>query len=229
MRPLAKFAETSSQAARPLPSLLSVAFTRYFRPSVPVQYTYRYLDIVQPSQHAATSSTKLHAYPSISYYGRVTAVLGLLVEVGGVAAPLCRSATAARSSPATDGSVPCEVVGFRDGRALADAVRRPRRRRPRLQGRGRRMPSRWCARPRAGSAAWSTRWASRSTARVRCSTATIAYPLRNQPAARPFAPARRRQDRSRRARDQHLPHLLPRPAHGHLRRLRRRQVGAACR
>ena len=37
----------------------------------------------------------------------------------------------------------------------------------------------------------------------------------------------RRAARSRRARAQHIPHVLPRPAHGHLRRLRRRQIGAA--
>ena len=40
-------------------------------------------------------------------------------------------------------------------------------------------------------------------------------------------PARRRAARSRGARAQHLHHLLPRPAHGHLLGLRRRQVGAA--
>ena len=40
-------------------------------------------------------------------------------------------------------------------------------------------------------------------------------------------PAGRRPARSRRARAQHLHHLLPRPAHGHFLRLRRRQVGAA--
>ena len=46
-------------------------------------------------------------------------------------------------------------------------------------------------------------------------------------AAGPCAQARRRAARSRRARAQHLPHLLPRPAHGRVRGLRRRQVGAA--
>ncbi len=46
-------------------------------------------------------------------------------------------------------------------------------------------------------------------------------------AGRPCPQARRRSDRSRRPRAQHLHHLLPRPAHGHLLRLRRRQVGAA--
>ena len=55
----------------------------------------------------------------------------------------------------------------------------------------------------------------------------IAYPLRNRAAAGACAQARAGQDRSRRARAQHLPDLLPRPAHGHLRRLGRRQVDAA--
>ena len=51
--------------------------------------------------------------------------------------------------------------------------------------------------------------------------------LSQQPAAGAFAPACRPPARSRRARAQHVSDLLPRPAHGHLCRLRRRQVGAA--
>ncbi len=55
----------------------------------------------------------------------------------------------------------------------------------------------------------------------------VAYALPQLAAAGAFAQAGRRAARSRRARAQYLPDLLPRPAHGHLRRLRRRQVGAA--
>eukprot|EP01136_Pigoraptor_vietnamica_P041969 Opistho-1_new@15558 len=46
-------------------------------------------------------------------------------------------------------------------------------------------------------------------------------------AGRPYPPARGQAARHGCACDEHLPDLLPRPAHGHLRRLRRRQVGSA--
>ena len=106
-------------------------------------------------------------------------------------------------------------------------VRRAGRRRPRQQGdRGRERPGGPPDR-RPGSAAWSTRWASRSTARARCPPASIPIRIRNVPPPAHAARPGRRQDRSRRPRHQHLRDLLPRPAHGHLRRLGRRQVGAA--
>jgi len=52
------------------------------------------------------------------YYGRVLAVQGLMVEIGGIAPLLAigsRCALVARGGR----RVPCEVVGFRDGRAVA--------------------------------------------------------------------------------------------------------------
>ena len=55
--------------------------------------------------------------PEYRYFGRVTAVLGLLVEVGGVERLLSiggRCTIVARAGR----RVPCEVVGFRNGRAL---------------------------------------------------------------------------------------------------------------
>ena len=55
--------------------------------------------------------------PEYRYFGRVTAVLGLLVEVGGVERLLSiggRCTIIARAGR----RVPCEVVGFRNGRAL---------------------------------------------------------------------------------------------------------------
>jgi flagellum-specific ATP synthase len=61
---------------------------------------------------------EIDAIPDIQLYGRVTAVLGMLVEIGGVSGALsvgdrCRL-------PARDGrEVLCEVIGFRNGRALA--------------------------------------------------------------------------------------------------------------
>ena len=55
----------------------------------------------------------------------------------------------------------------------------------------------------------------------------VALSVPQHAAAGACAPPRRRAARSRRARAQYLHHLLPRPAHGHLLRLRRRQIGAA--
>lgn len=60
---------------------------------------------------------EIGAVPTLNLYGRVTAVLGLMVEVGGVERRL--SIGGRCTIYAHDGrSVPCEVVGFRDGRAL---------------------------------------------------------------------------------------------------------------
>lgn len=56
--------------------------------------------------------------PDFRLYGRVTAVLGMMVEIGGVERALSigdRCYVQARGSR----MVTCEVVGFRDGRALA--------------------------------------------------------------------------------------------------------------
>ncbi len=53
----------------------------------------------------------------------------------------------------------------------------------------------------------------------------LSFPGRS--AARPCPPPRRGAARSRRAGHQHLPDHLPRPAHGHLRGIGRRQVRAA--
>jgi flagellum-specific ATP synthase len=55
--------------------------------------------------------------PETKLYGRVTSVLGMLVEVGGVERRLSiggRCRVLSRGGRA----IPCEVVGFRDGRAL---------------------------------------------------------------------------------------------------------------
>jgi flagellum-specific ATP synthase len=55
--------------------------------------------------------------PDRQPYGRVAAVLGMLIEIGGLADGLAVGGGCAIS--ARDGRlVPCEVIGFRDGRAL---------------------------------------------------------------------------------------------------------------
>ncbi|HVJ51974.1 MAG TPA: flagellar protein export ATPase FliI [Aliidongia sp.] len=62
-------------------------------------------------------SQAIGALPSQQYFGRVTAILGMLVEIGGVQRKL--SIGGRCTVIATDGlPLPCEVVGFRDGRTL---------------------------------------------------------------------------------------------------------------
>lgn len=63
-------------------------------------------------------ASDLEKIPEYRLYGRVTAVLGMMVEIGGVERALSigdRCHVQARGGR----QVPCEVVGFRDGRALA--------------------------------------------------------------------------------------------------------------
>ena len=98
---------------------------------------------------------------------------------------------------------------------------------PRLQGRAHGRRAGRLPGSRAGSAGWSTPWASRSTASGPLRPGNVGYRLRSRAAAGPCPPAGRREDRSRRPRHQHFPDDLPRPAHGHLLRLGRRQVDAA--
>lgn len=66
---------------------------------------------------ASTLIASIERIPTYRFFGRVTAVLGLLVEVGGVEHQL---AVGGRVYLLTrDGRrVPCEVVGFRENRAL---------------------------------------------------------------------------------------------------------------
>ena len=62
--------------------------------------------------------TNIRRIPDYQTYGRVTAVLGLLVEVGGVEGSLSvgdRCQVIRRNGD----SIPCEVIGFRNGKAQA--------------------------------------------------------------------------------------------------------------
>ena len=148
-----------------------------------------------------------------------------MVEVAG---PIHAMSVGARVVIETGASrvIPCEVVGFTGAERAADAVRGARRRAARLP-RGVSPRSRRgaavgrLARPRGQRHGRADRRQGAAAGRA------VALSVPQRAAARACAPARRRAARSRRARAQHVPHLLPRPAHGHLRRLRRRQVGAA--
>ena len=101
----------------------------------------------------------------VEVYGRVVGVRGLMVEVAG---PIHAMSVGARVTVET----PRQANSMRGGRLCrrqrtADAVRAAGRRAPRLPGQVSAAPA--AVRPSpAGSAAWSTPWASRSTARARC-------------------------------------------------------------
>ena len=161
----------------------------------------------------------------VEIYGRVVGVRGLLVEVAG---PIHAMSVGARVMIEAGGSraIPCEVVGFTGPNALLmpfaplEGVRR-----------GCRASCHFCcgcgaaigrlARPRRQRDGRADRRQGPAAARA------VALSVPQCAAARACAPPRRRAARSRRARAQHIPHLLPRPAHGRVRGLGRRQIGAA--
>ncbi len=59
---------------------------------------------------------EIEAVPSLTRFGRVARIEGLMVEVTGAAGAVSLGSQARLSSPGGR-SIPCEVVGFRDGRA----------------------------------------------------------------------------------------------------------------
>ena len=127
---------------------------------------------------------EIEAVPTLTRFGRVARIEGLLVEVTGAPGP---SAWAARSANVLGNSkkIPCEVVGFRDGRALVMPLGP-------LDGITLGARADFDDRPacdlsldRPGWAGWSTASASRWTAKGRCRRATIAYPLQGRRRRRP--------------------------------------------
>ena len=162
---------------------------------------------------------------SVEIYGRVVGVRGLMVEVAG---PIHAMSVGARLSIETGDRAgdPLRGRGLSRRPRARHAVRRARRRAARLPGGGRdrrrQYPSvRALARPRGQRHGRADRRLGRAAA----GTGAVPVPLIAAAGACPHAG--RRAARSRRARAQYLSHRLPRPAHGHFLRLRRRQVGAA--
>ena len=161
----------------------------------------------------------------VEIYGRVVGVRGLMVEVAG---PIHAMSVGARLTIETTVGrpIPCEVVGFADGHALAM---------PFAALEGVRRGCRAVVASAAGAVRPSERWLGRvinamgepidGQGPLPLGPGTLHLPQFAAAGACPHAG--RRAARSRRARAQHLPHCLPRPAHGHLLRLGRRQVGAA--
>lgn len=62
--------------------------------------------------------SEIAAVPGAEIFGRVRSIRGLLVEIAGPVSAMCVGSRV-RISEALHGGVTCEVVGFRDGRALA--------------------------------------------------------------------------------------------------------------
>ena len=162
--------------------------------------------------------------PEYRYFGRVTAVLGLLVEVGGVERLLSiggRCTIVARAGR----RVPCEVVGFRNGRALLMPLGN-------LDGVGLGCKAEVSeGQPEVfPDESWLGRVVNALGEPIDGKgpllNGKVGIPIRNNP---PPAHSRRRVggkiDLGVRAMNTFL-YLLPWPAHGHLRRLRRRQVDA---
>ncbi len=61
---------------------------------------------------------EIDAIPSLRRFGRVARIEGLLVEVTGAQGAISMGGQL-RLTPSTGPTIPCEVVGFREGRALA--------------------------------------------------------------------------------------------------------------
>ena len=60
---------------------------------------------------------EIEKIPSYTVFGRVTAVLGMMVEIGGVERALAIGDRVHLNNK-RGGKVTCEIVGFKDGRAL---------------------------------------------------------------------------------------------------------------
>ncbi len=123
-------------------------------------------------------------------------------------------------------NIPCEVVGFSGNNALLM---------PFAPLEGVRRGCRALVTSVAGAVRPSAGWLGRVVnalgepidGKGRAAARTLALSVPQYAAARPCPAPGRLAARPRRARAQHLRHLLPRPAHGHFLGLGRRQIGAA--
>ena len=161
----------------------------------------------------------------VNIYGRVVGVRGLMVEIAG---PIHAMSVGARIVIETGGNrfIPCEVIGFSGNNAVVM---------PFAGLEGVRRGCRAVIANAAGQVRPSPAWLGRvvnAMGEPIDGKGPIAHggspmPYRNPP---PPAHSRKRVgaplDLGVRG-AQYVPDLLPRPAHGHLRRFRRRQIGAA--
>ena len=167
---------------------------------------------------------QINEIDGVEVYGRVVGVRGLMVEVAGPIHAMSVGARVVVETPAKP--IPCEVVGFAGGNALLMPFAP-------LEGVRRGCRATVSATP--GAVRPSAGWLGRVVnalgepldGKGPLPGGASPYPFRNTP---PAAHARQRVGAPLdlgRAGDQHLHDLLPRPAHGHFLRLRRRQIGAA--
>ena len=161
----------------------------------------------------------------VNIYGRVVGVRGLMVEIAG---PIHAMSVGARIVIDTGGNrfIPCEVIGFSGNNAVV------------MPFAGLEGVRRGCRAVIANAVEPGAAVGGLARARGQCDGGTdrrqgaagarpFAHGVSQSAAAGAFAQAGRQSARSRRARAEHVPDLLPRPAHGYLRRFRRRQIGAA--
>lgn len=73
--------------------------------------------IMVTNRMSERSAAEIISLPDYEVYGRVTKVLGLLVEIAGFPETLAVGAHV-HLRPTEDKNIPCEVIGFRDERAL---------------------------------------------------------------------------------------------------------------
>ena len=149
----------------------------------------------------------------VETYGRVVSVRGLMVEVAG---PIHAMSVGARLTIETGAAkIPCEVVGFSGGHALAMPFAARSMACAAAAGLSLPPPPGPFARLSGGWDVSSTPAPSRSTGRGRCLLAPRSIRTERRrhrlTQASGWRPAR-----SRRACAQHLHHRLPRPADGHL-------------
>ena len=175
----------------------------------------------------AAARAALERIESLETYGRVVAIRGLLVEVAGPVAAMRLGGRLDIEGAGRAGLIPCEIIGFQGDRALAMPFGS-------LEGVRRGCPA-YVRDEAAGAIRPSGAWLGRVVDALGrpvdglgpAAAGAGDLSLARRPAPRPRAAPRRRPARSRHSLHQHLPDHVRRPAHGHLRRLRRRQVGAA--
>ena len=161
----------------------------------------------------------------VNIYGRVVGVRGLMVEIAG---PIHAMSVGARIVIETGANrfIPSEVIGFTGNNAVVmpfaglEGVRR-----------GCRAVIANAASQVRPSPSWLGRVLNAMGEPIDgkgpLGAGAVADAVSQPAAAGAFAAPRRPAARSRRPRVKYLSHLLPRPAARHLRRMRRRQVGAA--
>ena len=166
----------------------------------------------------------IDAVPGLRRFGRVARIEGLLVEVTGAAGAISLGGQVQLSRRAGPQD-PVRSRGLPRRPGPDHAARQRGRREP---GRARRFRRPAASDPSWDGMAWPRARRLRPTGRRQGPAAAGTGGLSHQGAAAigPCPRTRRREIGAGGAGDERLRHLLPGPAHGHLRRLRRREIHA---